>query len=100
MEFIFDNHTLDTERRELLRGGAAIAVQPQVFDLLAYLMQNRERVVSKDDLIALARQRGHRSRRSSRARVFAASSRPISPQQMPMSCSSRSLNWRSAASSA
>jgi DNA-binding winged helix-turn-helix (wHTH) protein len=53
VQFIFDNHTLDTERRELLRGGAAIAVQPQVFDLLVYLMQNRERVVSKDDLIAL-----------------------------------------------
>ena len=34
MQFTFDDHTLDTERRELLRGGAAIAVQPQVFDLL------------------------------------------------------------------
>jgi DNA-binding winged helix-turn-helix (wHTH) protein len=29
-----------------------IAVEPQVFDLLIYLMQNRDRVVSKDDLIA------------------------------------------------
>ena len=27
-------------------------VEPQVFDLLVYLMQNRDRVVSKDDLIA------------------------------------------------
>jgi TolB-like protein/cytochrome c-type biogenesis protein CcmH/NrfG len=53
MQFTFDDHTLDTERRELLRGGAAIAVEPQVFDLLVYLMQNRQRVVSKDDLIAL-----------------------------------------------
>ena len=53
MQFIFGDHTLDTERRELLHRGAAIAVQPQVFDLLVYLMQNRERVVSKDDLIAL-----------------------------------------------
>jgi TolB-like protein/cytochrome c-type biogenesis protein CcmH/NrfG len=43
---------LDTERRELLCGGAAISVQPQVFDLLVYLVQNRERVVSKEDLIA------------------------------------------------
>jgi DNA-binding winged helix-turn-helix (wHTH) protein len=52
VQFTFDNYTLDTERRELRRGGAAIAMQPQVFDLLVYLMQNREHVVSKDDLIA------------------------------------------------
>jgi TolB-like protein len=52
VHFIFDNHTLDTERRELLCGGAAISVQPQVFDLLVYLVQNRDRVVSKEDLIA------------------------------------------------
>ena len=51
MQFAFDNHTLDTVRRELLRGGALIAVQPQVFDLLLYLLQNRERVVSKLSLI-------------------------------------------------
>jgi DNA-binding winged helix-turn-helix (wHTH) protein len=49
MQFIFDNHALDIE----LQGRAAIAVQPQVFDLLIYLVQNRERVVSKADLIAL-----------------------------------------------
>ena len=51
MQFIFDNQTLDTERRELLRDGAPIPVQPQVFDLLVYLVQNRGRVVSKEDLI-------------------------------------------------
>jgi TolB-like protein/tetratricopeptide (TPR) repeat protein len=53
VQFSFDNHRLDTERRELLRGDALIAVQPQVFDLLVHLLQNRERVVSKDDLTAL-----------------------------------------------
>ena len=52
MQFLFANHTLDTDRRELRRGSKAIAVEPQVFDLLVYLMQNRDRVVSKDDLIA------------------------------------------------
>ena len=52
MEFIFDNHRLDTERRELHRGPERIAVEPQVFDLLIYLLQNRDRVVSKDDLFA------------------------------------------------
>jgi TolB-like protein len=52
VQFTFDDHTLDTERRELRRGSAHVAVEPQVFDLLVYLVQNRERVVSKDDLIA------------------------------------------------
>src|ERR1700740_2165039 len=52
MQFIFADHTLDTDRRELSRESRLIAVEPQVFDLLVYLMQNRDRVVSKDDLIA------------------------------------------------
>jgi TolB-like protein/cytochrome c-type biogenesis protein CcmH/NrfG len=52
VQFVFADHTLDTKRRELHRGRAQIAVEPQVFDLLTYLVQNRERVVSKDDLIA------------------------------------------------
>src|SRR6266404_7517202 len=52
MQFLFDNHALDTDRRELRRGSERIAVEPQVFDLLVYLAQTRDRVVSKDDLIA------------------------------------------------
>ena len=52
MQFCFADHTLDTERRELYRGSEPIAVEPQVFDLLIYLLENRHRVVSKDDLIA------------------------------------------------
>jgi len=52
MQFLFADHTLDTDRRELRRGSKPIAVEPQVFDLLLYLMQNRDRVVTKDDLIA------------------------------------------------
>lgn len=52
MQFIFADHRLDTERRELCRGREQIAVEPQVFDLLAYLIENRDRVVSKDDIIA------------------------------------------------
>jgi len=52
MQFLFENHTLDTDRRELRRGSERIAVEPQVFDLLVYLAQTRDRVVSKDDLIA------------------------------------------------
>ena len=52
MQFYFENHILDLERRELRRGSDLVALEPQVFDLLIYLMQNRDRVVSKDDLIA------------------------------------------------
>src|SRR5579871_1793877 len=40
------------DRRELSRAGEVIAVAPQVFDILAYLLRNCDRVVSKDDLIA------------------------------------------------
>jgi pimeloyl-ACP methyl ester carboxylesterase/DNA-binding winged helix-turn-helix (wHTH) protein len=50
--FRFGDYSLDTDRRELARGGALVAVEPQVFDLLIYLIRNRERVVSKDDLLA------------------------------------------------
>ncbi len=52
MQFFLAGHTLDTDRRELRRGSAPVAVEPQVFDLLVYLLQNCDRVVSKDDLIA------------------------------------------------
>jgi pimeloyl-ACP methyl ester carboxylesterase/DNA-binding winged helix-turn-helix (wHTH) protein len=49
---VFDNCTLDTDRRELHRDGQAVPVEPQVFDLLEFLMRNRERVVSRDDVLA------------------------------------------------
>src|SRR5262245_45511633 len=52
VQFLFSDHVLDTGRRELRRGAALIAVEPQVFDLLTYLLENRDRVVSKNDLIA------------------------------------------------
>jgi DNA-binding winged helix-turn-helix (wHTH) protein/predicted ATPase len=52
MRFRFEDYLLDADRRELTQGGALVAVEPQVFDLLLYLLQNRHRVVSKDDLLA------------------------------------------------
>ena len=52
VQFLFSDHVLDIGRRELRRGSALIAVEPQVFDLLTYLVENRDRVVSKNDLIA------------------------------------------------
>jgi adenylate cyclase len=51
VQYLFAGHTLDVDRRELRRGPDPIAVEPQVFDLLIYLVENRDRVVSKDDLI-------------------------------------------------
>ena len=51
MQFLFGDYVLDPDRRELTRGSEAVAVGPQVFDLLVYLVRNRERVVSKDDLL-------------------------------------------------
>jgi hypothetical protein len=51
--YSFDDFVFDTERRELRRGSRLIPLQPQVFDLLEYLIVNRHRVVSKDDLIAV-----------------------------------------------
>ena len=52
MLYSFEDFSLDTARRELRRSGTPISLQPQVFDLLEYLIRNRERVVSKDDLLA------------------------------------------------
>lgn len=52
MPFRFSHFALDTDRRELRRGGDLVQLEPQVFDLLVYLIRNRDRVVTKDDLIA------------------------------------------------
>jgi DNA-binding winged helix-turn-helix (wHTH) protein/pimeloyl-ACP methyl ester carboxylesterase len=50
--FLFESFVLDVGRRELRRKGEVVPVEPQVFDLLVFLLRNRDRVVSKDDLIA------------------------------------------------
>ena len=47
----FDGHVLDLDRRELRRAGALIKVEPQVFDLLVYLVRHRDRVVSQEELL-------------------------------------------------
>src|SRR5215510_458601 len=52
MLYVFEGYELDTDRRELRGAAGLIALEPQVFDLLAYLIQNRDRVVSKDDIMA------------------------------------------------
>ncbi len=51
LRYLFEDYAFDTDRRELHRGADVVSVAPQVFDLLDYLIRNRERVVSKDDLV-------------------------------------------------
>jgi TolB-like protein/Flp pilus assembly protein TadD len=50
VQYLFGDYALDTDRRELRRGAELVSVPPQVFDLLVFLVRNRDRVVSKDDL--------------------------------------------------
>jgi DNA-binding winged helix-turn-helix (wHTH) protein len=52
VKFAFGEYVLDVDRRELRRGGALVEVEPQVYDLLVYLVAHHDRVVSKDDLLA------------------------------------------------
>jgi DNA-binding winged helix-turn-helix (wHTH) protein/pimeloyl-ACP methyl ester carboxylesterase len=52
VRFVFNDYSLDVGRRELRRGTELVVIEPQVFDLLTYLIENRDRVVSKDDIIA------------------------------------------------
>jgi TolB-like protein/cytochrome c-type biogenesis protein CcmH/NrfG len=52
VRYDFGEHSLDVARHELRRRGEQIALEPQVFDLIVYLLRNRDRVVSRDDLIA------------------------------------------------
>ena len=51
MRYLFEEYALDTDLRELHRGADVVTIAPQVFDLLDYLILNRERVVSRDYLI-------------------------------------------------
>jgi TolB-like protein len=51
MIYLFGDCTLDIGRRELRRGGAIIDMEPQVFDLLEFLIRQRDRVVSRDDVL-------------------------------------------------
>ena len=52
MRYLFEDFALDVDKRELFRGADAVSISPQALDLLVCLICNRERVVSKDDLLA------------------------------------------------
>jgi TolB-like protein/cytochrome c-type biogenesis protein CcmH/NrfG len=51
LQFQFEDFLLDPERRELRRAGQPVALEPQVFDLIDFLIRHRDRVVSRDDLL-------------------------------------------------
>lgn len=51
MRYAFGPFELDTSTLELKRDGEPISIEPQVFELLSHLIENRDRVLSKDDLI-------------------------------------------------
>ncbi|MCE8508581.1 winged helix-turn-helix domain-containing protein [Ruegeria pomeroyi] len=52
MRYVFSDCVLDARRHVLLRGGAPVALEPQVFDLLHLLMRNPGRLVSRDESLA------------------------------------------------
>ena len=49
--FRFDEFTLDVPERRLLRGAEAVHLSPKAYDLLVALVQQRGRLVSKDELL-------------------------------------------------
>ena len=53
MRFLFGECTLDADTRELRRAGRVVHLEPQVFDVLVHLINRRDHVVSKDELVAM-----------------------------------------------
>src|SRR5262245_42668176 len=51
MIFTINQCSIDTDAYEIRRNGELVPVEPQVFDLLVLLLQNRDRVVTKDEII-------------------------------------------------
>ncbi|HXZ68413.1 MAG TPA: winged helix-turn-helix domain-containing protein, partial [Alphaproteobacteria bacterium] len=51
MIYRFGEYELDTAKLELKGRGAAVAVEPQVFALLRLLIENRERALTKEEII-------------------------------------------------
>ena len=51
MRYRFGDYALDPQNYELSKNGVAVALEPQVFSLILLLIENRERVVTKDELI-------------------------------------------------
>jgi TolB-like protein/DNA-binding winged helix-turn-helix (wHTH) protein len=50
MSYLFGDCELEPVRHELLRSATPVAVEPQVFTLLLYLVEHRDRLISKEEL--------------------------------------------------
>jgi TolB-like protein/Tfp pilus assembly protein PilF len=72
MQYAFDDYRLDPALRELRCGGSVVHAEPQVFDLVLHLLQNRERVVSLDELVDKVWEGRHISESTIRNRINAA----------------------------
>lgn len=51
MRYSFGDFRIDAARFEIARGGKVLAVEPQVLELLILLIRNRDRVVTRDELL-------------------------------------------------
>ena len=51
MQYLFDEFELDSGTLELRLAGQVVSIEPQVLSLLIYLIDQRQRVVSKQDLV-------------------------------------------------
>ena len=49
--YYFDGYVINLANREVLANGREVKVQQRVFELLAYLIENRDRAVGKDELL-------------------------------------------------
>lgn len=72
MRYAFDEYLLDPALRELRFRGAAVPAEPQVFDLILYLVRNRDRVVGPDELVDTVWEGRHVSESTIRNRINAA----------------------------
>jgi len=52
VRYCFEDYVLDTARHEMRRKGVLLPAAPQALDLLAYLIEHRNRIVTKDQLVA------------------------------------------------
>ena len=54
----FGEYRVEPAARELWRGTQLLALPPQVFDFLAYLIERHERAVGRDEVVAAGLQPG------------------------------------------
>src|SRR5262245_9851076 len=51
MIYHFGPYQLDAQRGELCRASHPVEIEPKVFDVLVYLLEHRDRIVTKDELL-------------------------------------------------